>query len=36
VVPAGTFVTNGVWVRMWQNNVNQLLSGMVYVDTVSV
>jgi hypothetical protein len=35
-VPAGTFVTNGVWVRMWQNNVNQILAGMVYVDTVSV
>jgi hypothetical protein len=35
-VPAGTLVTDGVWVRMWQNNVNAVYSGMVYVDTVSV
>ena len=35
-VPAGTFVTDGVWVRMWHDNVNNLYAGMVYVDTVSV
>jgi hypothetical protein len=35
-VPAGTFVTEGVFVRVWHNNVNLNLTGMVYVDTVSV
>ena len=35
-VPAGTLVTDGVWVRMWHNNPDNLYAGMVYVDTVSV
>ena len=35
-VPAGTLVTNGVWVRMWANSASAVYSGMVYVDTVSV
>lgn len=34
-VPAGTIVSNGVWVRVWQNNVNALILGSVLVDTVS-
>tara|TARA_R110000868_G_scaffold320360_1_gene581273 strand:- start:252 stop:1388 length:1137 start_codon:yes stop_codon:yes gene_type:complete len=35
-VPAGTFVTNGVWVRVWaQSPAFSTYAGMVYVDTVS-
>lgn len=34
-VPAGTIVSNGVWVRVWHNNANILFLGSVFVDTVS-
>lgn len=35
-VPAGTFVTDGVWVRVWaQSPAFSTYGGMVYVDTVS-
>jgi len=32
---AGKIATNGIWVRVWQNNVNTFVFGTVFVDTVS-
>ena len=35
-VPAGTFVTNGIWVRVWATSPGfSTYGGMVYVDTIS-
>ena len=32
---AGKIATDGIWVRVWQNNANTLVLGTVFVDTVS-
>jgi hypothetical protein len=32
---AGKIAPNGIWVRVWQNNVNTSVLGTVFVDTVS-
>jgi hypothetical protein len=36
VVPSGTFTADGVYVRIWQDNINTAAAGTVYVETTSV